>query len=103
MRPSPKQNGKSFKLPVDSTENIATMTSMSSNTAQRIVPVNSSCPAHFALGYLRSSIILLKEECDRANHDANVRVSLPPRIEREIERLALDMEQINRELYPDLT
>ena len=75
---------------------------MSNNNAQRIVPVNSSCPAHFALGYLRSSIILLKEECDRANNDADVRVSLPPRIEREIERLASTMEQLNRELYPEI-
>ena len=73
-----------------------------SNETSTLIPTNSPAPAHFALGYLTSSIRILKEECDRANHDADVRVSLPPRIEREIERLALDMEQINRELYPDL-
>ena len=87
-------------MPVDSTEKLATMTSMSSTTTDRIVPVNSPCPAHFALGYLKSSITLLKEECDRAYYDADTRME---RIERQIERLAQTMEQINRELYPDLT
>lgn len=76
------------------------MTPMSSTTTDRIVPVNSPCPADFALGYLKSSITLLKEECDRAYYDADARME---RIEREIERLAQTMEQINREMYPDLT
>ena len=74
------------------------MTSMSSTTTDRIVPVNSPCPAHFALGYLRTSIILLKEECDRGYYDADARME---RIERAIEQLAQTMEQINRELFPD--
>lgn len=87
-------------MPVDSTEKLATMTSMSSTTTDRIVPVNSPCPAHFALGYISSSIQVLKEECDKAYYDADTRME---RIERQIERLAQTMEQINRDLFPDLT
>lgn len=87
-------------MPVDSTEKLATMTSMSSITTDRIVPVNSPCPAHFALGYISSSIQVLKEECDKAYYDADTRME---RIERQIARLAQTMEQINRDLYPDLT
>lgn len=74
------------------------MTSMSSTTTDRIVPVNSPCPADYALGYLRTSIILLKEECDRGYYDADARME---RIVAQIERLAQTMEQINRDLYPD--
>ena len=85
-------------MPVDSTEKIATMTSMNSSTEQRIVPVNSPAPAHFALGYLNASITRLKEECDRAYYDEDARME---RIEREIQQLAQTMEQLNRELYPD--
>ena len=73
-----------------------------SNATSTLIPTNSPAPAHFALGYLTSSIRILKEECDRANNDADVRVSLPPRIEREIARLASTMEQLNRELYPEI-
>lgn len=87
-------------MPVDSTEKLATMTSMSSITTDRIVPVNSPCPAHFALGYISSSIQVLKEECDKAYYDADTRME---RIERQIARLAQTMEQINRDLFPDLT
>lgn len=87
-------------MPVDSTEKLATMTSMSSTTTDRIVPVNSPCPAHFALGYISSSIQVLKEECDKAYYDADTRME---RIERQIARLAQTMEQINRDLFPDLT
>jgi hypothetical protein len=76
------------------------MTSMSSTTTDRIVPVTTPCPADFALGYLKSSIRLLKEESDRGYYDADAHME---RIKREIERLAQTMEQINRELYPDLT
>ena len=76
------------------------MTSMSSTTTDRIIPVNSPAPAHFALGYLNASITRLKEECDKGHYDAYERME---RIERGIEQLALNMEQINRELYPDLT
>ena len=88
-------------MPVDSTEKLATMTSMSSTTTDRIVPVNSPCPAHFALGYISSSIQVLKEECDKAYYDDLL--TRMERIERQIARLAQTMEQINRELYPDLT
>lgn len=87
-------------MPVDSTEKLATMTSMSSITTDRIVPVNSPCPADYALGYLSSSIRLLKEESDRGYYDADARME---RIVAQIERLAQTMEQINRDLYPDLT
>ena len=69
-----------------------------SNATSTLIPTNSPAPEHFALGYLRASIIILKEECDRAYYDADTRME---RIESKIARLASAMEQLDRELYPE--
>ena len=70
-----------------------------SNATSTLIPTNSPAPEHFALGYLTACIARLKHACDRGYYDADTRME---HIESEIARLASTMEQLNRELYPDI-
>ena len=79
-----------------------------SNETSTLIPAGTPAPEHFALGYLTSSIRILKGIADDSQMKSDCKYStltLEKRmeeIESEIARLASTMEQLNRELYPEI-
>ena len=79
-----------------------------SNATSTLIPANNPAPKDYALGYLNASVRRLKEIADDSQMKSECKYSTltlekrMERIESEIARLASTMEQLNRELYPEI-
>lgn len=79
-----------------------------SNETSTLIPANNPAPKDYALGYLNAGIRILKRIADDPQMKSDCKYSTlalekrMERIESEIARLASTMEQLNRELYPDI-
>jgi hypothetical protein len=71
-----------------------------SNETLTLIPAGTPAPAHFALGYLNASISRLRRELEEVK--LYTKQTQLDRLEHEITKLGEIMEQLNRELYPDL-